>query len=102
MQFTFEYEVDQGTRSSEIISVSFKEELTDEQTERLIASYKTGNFNYLDEDDSISDIYFMVEDIATQIEEQDEDYGALVGTEVKVTNFSYPEELKDLEKAQKP
>ena len=40
-----------------------------------------------------NDIYDLIRDIAIQLEEQEE-YGELVGTEVEVTNFRYPEELR--------
>lgn len=40
-----------------------------------------------------NDIYDLIRDIAIQLEEQEE-YGELVGTEVEVTNFGYPEELR--------
>lgn len=53
----------------------------------------TGRLNFfLNEDESISDIYDMIHDIAIQSEEAEE-YGDLVGTVVEVTNFRYPEEL---------
>lgn len=40
-----------------------------------------------------NDIYDLIRDIAIQLEEQEE-YGELVGTEVEVTNFRYPVELR--------
>lgn len=93
MEYTFSYDVETTTTDVQITSVTFKEELTEEQVIRLIDSYKTGKYYNLDEDESIADIYDMIRDIAIQSEEQEE-YGELVGTEFKITNFRYPEELQ--------
>ena len=52
MEFTFEYDVETTNTDVIIASVEFKEELTDEQAERLKASFRTGKYHFLDEDDS--------------------------------------------------
>ena len=92
MEFTFNYDVETTTTNVQIASVTFKEELTRDQSERLLASAAAGKYFFLNEDESISDIYDMIHDTAIQLEEQEE-YGDLVGTVVEVTNFRYPEEL---------
>ena len=92
MEFTFEYDVKTTNTNVIIASVKFKEELTDEQAKRLKASFRTGKYHLLDEDDSIQDIYDMIYEEAIRMEEQEE-YGHLVGTEVKTAFFRYPMEI---------
>lgn len=93
MEYTFTYDVEMDENVNQITSVSFKEELTKNQEQRLRESYDSGKYYSLDEDENIADIYDMVLDTAIQLEEQEE-YGELIGTEVRLTNFRYPEELK--------
>ena len=58
MEYTFEFDfTKEENGAKEYVSVEFKEDLTDEEAKRLEASYNTGNFFSLYEDEEISDIY---------------------------------------------
>lgn len=91
MILTFSFDVEKIGADEEYTTVYFKEELSEEQAERLEKSYRTGRYYSFDEDESIEDIFNMVYDIAMQLEEQEEDYEE---TSVQLTNFRYPEELR--------
>jgi len=93
MEYTFNYDVDTTNTEVLVSQVSFKEKLTPDEEERLIASFKTGNYYTLDEDDSIRDIYDRIFDMAVQFEEQ-QPYGADLESELKLVNFTYPPECR--------
>ena len=92
MKFSFEYEVETDNPQYIYTSVTILEELTQEQAERLKNSYNTGKYHYMEEDDTISDIFNEIYEIAIQLEEQDENGNPVEG-EVKVLNFRYPKEI---------
>lgn len=94
MKFNFDYEVDHIDAKDEIevIQASITEELNEEQTECLIASYRTGKFEYLNEDETIADIYKQISDMAREIEKD------FISENIKfeVRDFEYPYELNDM------
>lgn len=92
-EFTFSFNViewltaNEEETADEIASISFKEELTDEQADRLEQSYASGNFQYLHEDRDIVDIYRDICDCIDQIADVEP------GQEAELERIEYPEEL---------
>ncbi len=92
-EFTFsirviEWNVVDGEDICKEVSIVFlKEELTDEQADRLEQSYASGKYQYMHEDKNLADIYWTICDFARQIIEGEP------GHEADMEMIEYPEEL---------
>lgn len=93
MELIFSYEVETIDTKVNIGSVRFNEFLTDEAAERLKKSYEKG-FVYINDDAEISDIFDAIYESTIEIEKE-QGYYYLLGTEVKLTEFLYPEEIRN-------
>lgn len=89
MEYTLELDFtkeENGAR--EYVSIEFKEDLTDEEAKRLEASYNTGDFFSLDEDEEISDIYDNIMNTVEQLIAED-------GIDLDdVSYIRYPKEIR--------
>lgn len=96
MELTFSYEVETIDTKVNIGSVRFNEFITEEAGERLKKSYEKG-YAFISDDAEIADIYDAIYESAIEIE-KDQGYYDLLGTEVKLTEFLYPEEIRKKDK----
>jgi len=88
MEFTFGYDVRNADTGIVIAAIGIGKKLTEEQAARLTASFRSGNYSYLDGDSSISDIYELLYTNASR------EASANYGRDTAVVHFRYPAELR--------
>lgn len=92
-EYTFEFDVDAIASKVNVGGTSCGVMLTDSQAVRIKHSWQSDRYQFLDEDDAISDIFELVYSAAMEIKNQNVEFS---DSRLFPVRISYPLEITDM------